>query len=287
MKYLKAEQFTGSIMVVVPHQDDEVLLYAGILYQAKKLGREVKVVIVTNGDCGCEDYTKGQDRLRETIWGMERLGIPAEDLIFLGYADTGMPREESFLWQLYEEKEQDKKLGSDCSDRTYGLPEKPEYHWECWREHAPYTRRMVEQDLRDVLAAYKPEYLFTTCEEDTHGDHAGLYLFLREILQDFRREEDYRPELFCGLVHSAAGDDVWPERTGEFFTCPQGLAESGGLRWDERYRFMLPEEMTPERGTENLKYQALLQYETALEPSAYAFLMSFVKAEEIFWKINM
>ncbi len=287
MKYLKAEQFTGSIMVVVPHQDDEVLLYAGILYQAKRLGREVKVVIVTNGDCGCRDYTKGHERLRETIRGMGRLGIPEEDLIFLGYADTGMPREESFLWQLYEEKEQDKRLRSDCSDRTYGLPEKPEYHWERWGEHAPYTRSMVAQDLRDVLAAYKPEYLFTTCKEDTHGDHAGLYLFLQEILQALRREEDYRPELFCGLVHSAAGDDIWPERTGKVFTCPENLEESGGLRWDERYRFMLPEEMAQEKGQENLKYQALLQYETALEPGAYAFLMSFVKAEEIFWKITM
>ncbi len=50
---------------------------------------------------------------------------------------------------------------------------------------------------------------------------------------------------------------------------------------------MLPEEMAQEKGQENLKYQALLQYETALEPGAYAFLMSFVKAEEIFWKITM
>lgn len=44
--------------------------------------------------------------------------------------------------------------------------------------------------------------------------------------------------------------------------------------------------MKLEKGRENLKYQALLQYETALEPEAYDFLMSFIKDEEIFWKMK-
>lgn len=135
-------------MVVVPHQDDEVLLSAGILYQAKKLGRDVKVVIVTNGDCGCSDHTKGQTRLRETVRGMKILGISEKDLIFLGYADTGMPKEESFLWALYQEKDQNKVKRSDCGKRTYALPEKDEYHMEKYGEHALYTRSMVKQDLR-------------------------------------------------------------------------------------------------------------------------------------------
>lgn len=272
-------------MVIVPHQDDEVLLCAGILYQAKKIGRGVKVVIVTNGDCGCPDDTKGQARLRESIRGMGKLGIPESGLIFLGYADTGMPKEDSFLGRLYEEKEENKILASGCSDRTYALPEKPEYHAEKYGKHAPYTRKMVEEDLRSVLREYMPKYIFTTCESDTHGDHAGLYLFLRDILQDVRKEIDYRPDVFCGLVHSAAGDDFWPERKGERFSCPAGFSESGGLQWEERYCFRLPEEMTLQKGADNLKYQALLQYETALEPNAYAFLMSFIKDEEIFWKI--
>ena len=36
----------------------------------------------------------------------------------------------------------------------------------------------------------------------------------------------------------------------------------------------------------NLKYQALLKHETALEPDAYEFLMAFIKDEEIFWKVR-
>lgn len=285
MNNLELGQMKGGIMVMIPHQDDEVLLCGGVLYQAKKLGLDIKAVIVTNGDCGCSDQSKGQMRLRETIRGMQTLGIGEQDMIFLGYADTGMPRQESFLWKLYQEKDQKKVIASDCGNTTYALPEKEEYHKEVYGEHAVYTREMVKEDLRSVLFQYRPACIFTTSEEDTHGDHAGLYLFLREILKELEKE-DYHPEVFCGLVHSQAGDDVWPERTGERFTCPKDLDRNGGLIWGERYCFMLPEEMKLEKGRENLKYQALLQYETALEPEAYDFLMSFIKDEEIFWKMK-
>lgn len=284
MEYLDLKQKNGPVMVIMPHQDDEVLLTAGILYQAKQLGRDVEVVIVTNGDCGCSDYTKGQERLRETEKGMRLLGVEAQDLIFLGYADTGMPKEESFLWKLYQENDPAKVYRSGCSDRTYALTEKEEYHMERYKKHAPYTRDMVKQDLRSLLLQYKPDHIFTTTGEDVHGDHAGLYLFIQEILREVCQKENYNPEVFCGLVHSAAGDDLWPERKGESFTCPEGF-DSG--KWEERYCFMLPEEMRAERGSDNLKYRALLQYKTALEPSAYIFLMSFIKDEEIFWKMKM
>ena len=48
----------------------------------------------------------------------------------------------------------------------------------------------------------------------------------------------------------------------------------------------MPDELKRSAGTDNLKYRALLEYETALEPNAYEFLMAFVKDEEIFWKVR-
>ena len=50
MNNLELGQMKGGIMVMIPHQDDEVLLCGGVLYQAKKLGLDIKAVIVTNGD---------------------------------------------------------------------------------------------------------------------------------------------------------------------------------------------------------------------------------------------
>ena len=143
-------------MVIVPHQDDEILMTAGVLYQAVKKGLQVHVVMVTNGDCDCPDYTKGRARLRETIAGCRVLGLGEEQLIFLGYADTGMPPEESFVTHLFEERDASRIYPSHCSGATYGLEEKPEFHMETWGEHAPYSREMLKADLKQVIETYRP-----------------------------------------------------------------------------------------------------------------------------------
>ena len=89
MRELKIKEGFGSIMVLVPHQDDEILMAAGVLYQAVQAGLPVTVVMVTNGDCDCRDYTKGRTRLRETILGCQRLGVQEEQLCGASVWGTG------------------------------------------------------------------------------------------------------------------------------------------------------------------------------------------------------
>lgn len=286
MKELKIDEGFGSIMVIVPHQDDEILMTAGVLYQAVKAGLKVTVVMVTNGDCDCKDYAKGRTRLRETISGCRRLGMKEEQLVFLGYADTGMPPKDSFVTHLFEEKEPSKIYPSHCSDITYSLKEKPEFHMEMKGEHAPYTREMLKSDLKQVIETYRPQNIFTTSEFDMHGDHSGLCRFVYEVLDEMRKENADSPQVYCGLIHSGAGDDRWPVPDTERFHCPQGLEEDTKYVWDDRFVLQMPDGLKRSAGTDNLKYQALLEYETALEPNAYEFLMAFVKDEEIFWKVR-
>ena len=130
----------GKIMVIVPHQDDELLLTAGVLYSAAHAGLNPHVVMVTNGDYGCHDHSVGYARLRETLAGVEMLGVSNEQVTFLGYADTGMPRAESFLAGLYDETDENKVHPSHCGTETYGLPEKPDFHAQHFGMPAPYTK---------------------------------------------------------------------------------------------------------------------------------------------------
>lgn len=286
MKELKIDQGFGSIMVIVPHQDDEILMTAGVLYEAVKAGLEVTVVMVTNGDCDCKDYTKGRTRLKETVAGCKRLGMGEEQLIFLGYADTGMPKKDSFVTHLFEEKKPSKVYPSHCSYVTYSLEEKPEFHMEMTGNHAPYIREMLKGDLKQVIEKYHPQNIFTTSQFDMHGDHSGLCEFVYEILNEMGEENADSPQVYCGLIHSGAGDDRWPVPGTERFDCPQGLEKDTKYLWDDRFVLQMPDELKRSAGTDNLKYRALLEYETALEPNAYEFLMAFVKDEEIFWKVR-
>lgn len=275
-----------SLMVIVPHQDDEILMTAGVIRHAVKRRIPLDIVMATNGDCGCGDFSVGRTRLEETIRGIALLGVTADRLHILGYADTGMPEEDSFLTHLYWEENAKKLYPSKCSERTYGLSEKAEFHMEKYGEHAPYCRESFRQDLKELIQDKKPACIITTAEWDVHGDHSGLYRFVCEVLEELREEEQYEPMLYTGMVHSPAGDENWPSRRTAAFDCPKGLEKRTSLKWKERICIPVPEEMLFQKGEDNLKLRSLLQYETALEPSAYDFLMSFVKEEEVLWRIR-
>lgn len=277
----------GSVMIIVPHQDDEILLSAGIIKSCVDNDIALSIIMATNGDYGCQDYTVGRRRLLETIQGLKVLGVDENALTILGYADTGMPWEESFLYRLFYEKDEKRVFKSFCSDKTYSLEDKCEYHVLKGEKPAPYSREMFKSDIKNIIDDIKPDNIFTTSRFDTHGDHYGLYRFICEALGELDREKDYRPVLFSGIVHSNAGDDHWPDRSLPEYDCPENFERDTALKWEERVSFGVPECMLVKNGKENLKYKALSCYETALEPNAIEFLMSFIKNEEIFWHINL
>lgn len=278
-----------SIMIIVPHQDDEILMTAGVIRRAVLAGETVDVVMATNGDCGCPDRSAGTARLRESMRGLKLLGLSSEHFHILGYADTGMPKEQSFLHHLYTEADEDKVYPSSCAVQTYGLPEKAEYHMEQSGTHAGYSRRCFKQDLKAIIRQKLPGRIYTTSQYDTHGDHSALYHFVREILGELTEEAEcgqpYEPEVYTAVVHSVAGDENWPKRGTAHFDCPRGFEEHSDLKWEERICVELPDEMKRCLGDQNLKYRALSVYETALEPGAVDFLQSFIKDEEIFWRV--
>lgn len=294
MKTMTIDETFQNIMVIVPHQDDEILLTAGILAKAVESNVSVKVVMATNGDYGSSDERIGRARLRETIEGLRVLGVKEEDILFLGYADMGMPEEESFLYNLYQEKDADKKYISHCSDHTYGLEEKPDYHYRKYGKQGAYTRRTFLEDLEEVIREYKPGHIFTTAFNDIHGDHSGLFLFVTEALRNLNREEkEYQPVLFSGIVHSLVGDENWPQRSRrnkeliiENFTEPENFDSLCTVMWEDRISFPVTEEMTGCSPEENKKAIALSKHVTALKDDAVEFLYSFLKTEELFWQIE-
>ena len=278
----------GKIMVIVPHQDDELLLTAGVLYSAAHAGLNPHVVIVTNGDYGCHDHSVGYARLRETLAGVEILGVPNEQVTFLGYADTGMPRAESFLAGLYDETDENKVHPSHCGTETYGLPEKPDFHAQHFGKPAPYTKAGFVQDLKAVLDEIEPDSIITTALCDTHGDHSGLYQFICDELRSRREAGKKVPTLYTGIVHSPAGDENWPLSDGvRPLTCPEGLESASTLRWENRIVLPVPQEMLNEELAQNLKHRAISCHKTSLKPDAVDFLYSFVKADEVFWKVDL
>ena len=75
------------ILVMAPHEDDEMLMAGGVMNRAVANGDEVYVVYATNGDYNGVDH--GKLRISDTVNALNTIGVPTEHLYFLGYADNG------------------------------------------------------------------------------------------------------------------------------------------------------------------------------------------------------
>ena len=75
------------ILVMAPHEDDEMLMAGGVMNRAVANGDEVYVVYATNGDYSGVDH--GKLRIRDTVNALNTIGVPTDHLYFLGYADNG------------------------------------------------------------------------------------------------------------------------------------------------------------------------------------------------------
>lgn len=103
MKNINIDKDFGSIMIIVPHEDDELLMTGGIIKNAIESGVDVNVVMATNGDYDCKDFSIGRARISESIEGLELLGLKSENLIVLGYADTVMMKKRYFHPSLHKD----------------------------------------------------------------------------------------------------------------------------------------------------------------------------------------
>ncbi|KQP10295.1 GlcNAc-PI de-N-acetylase [Methylobacterium sp. Leaf99] len=88
---------TKGLVVVAPHPDDESLGCGGLIAEARRLGRAVRLVVVTDG-CGSHTHSAlyPPERLRalredETRAAVAELGLAPEDVRFLRLPDAHAP----------------------------------------------------------------------------------------------------------------------------------------------------------------------------------------------------
>lgn len=186
-------------MVIAPHPDDETIIAAGIMQAAVQRGDTVKVVVVTNGDLTAD----GLVRQAETVAAMTYLGVPAANVMFLGYGDQS-------LVTLYETAYPNTVYTSPAGQtQTYGNQGlgSTDYHNYRYGTHASYTRANVVGDIEAAIAAYMPADIYTTSVYDGHVDHLGTGLFVTEAILNVRKHTapTYSPKVHDAIVHWGGG----------------------------------------------------------------------------------
>lgn len=81
------------VLVVVPHEDDEINVAGQLIFQLCRNKSDCSVVYFTNGEC----FVDGCRRQSEAVAALKSLGLPKDKVHFLGFPDiSSLPEDYSF-----------------------------------------------------------------------------------------------------------------------------------------------------------------------------------------------
>ena len=267
------------LLVLAPHSDDETLGTGGLIWSALKAGIQVRVVLATNGDgymaATAEEFRKlyptahdyirmGELRQKESLAALALLGLPAEDVYFLGYPDHGTP----LLW------EQHWSATNPYTSTHSGVSRSP--YAGTYNPLAVYAGEDYLADVMSILDAYRPDLVVYPSPEDVHPDHWGLSVFTRLALTELNhRDPAYLPRQLTYLVHRPG----FPE--------PRGLRPTASLLPPPALYAIdhdwLRLDLQP--GAVTAKEQAVQAYRSQL-PLLRRLLESFVRTNELFDEVS-
>lgn len=263
------------VMVIVPHEDDDLLISGQVLPPMYKNGADVRVVFATNGDKRVSAYT----RQSEACNALEKLGIPREKVIFLGYPDGT---------QLYVGK----KAFSFSSgwDHTYAGKGFKDYHFDRFGTHAKYTAENMVDDIESVVLEYRPDYILAI-DFDTHTDHRGVSISFEKAMERIlKKESGYTPKVLKCFGYSLA----WKSKP-DFYALnikstvmqdreknndPSYETDVPQYRWNNRVRLPIDKKSLSHSILRCSGYKALSEH---LSQYAYCYSERIINGDSVYW----
>lgn len=259
------------IMIMAPHPDDEIIGCGGIIQKAQALNIPTKIVFLTYGDFNEWSFLLYKDqpvltpkgvegmglvRRAESVAADTLLGLLTDDLIFLGYPDSGTL---AILISHWNDRPPYRSILTHANSVPYQ---------NAFRPLAPYKGEEILRDLKTVIEKFKPTKIFLSHPADRHPDHQALYLFTKIALWELDIQP--MPDIYPYLVHYKK----WPNPKG--YKPHQALIPPWkslhGLWW-------FSAELTEAEILR--KYEALQLIKTQLKSNP-KYIKSFIKTNELF-----
>lgn len=272
-------------LIVAPHQDDEILAFAGTIQKAIEEGNTVKVLFLTNGDYYGTKYAPV--RIAESIAALELLGVSKSDVTVLGYGDLTMEA-------LYSAGNQEQVFrASSGESATYGVSPLNvyDYHTMNTGEPANYCGANLKSDLADYLLACRPDRIYTTSEYEWHTDHKFAFILVRETLKKLSSETGYHPVLCESVIHGE--ETTWPEHLKYDSSNKPVIAEftnpfptmKTDLDWNKVKKITLTDSQLQKK-TDAIGKFVSQNEPTEDTPGTKEYNYSFCKKDEFYWEIN-
>lgn len=273
------EAFTQkTVMIFVAHEDDEIGAFGNLIVQLVKAEVNTYVVFMTNGDY----EGLGKIRIREAVSALTFLGIKASNIIFLGYGDCLNGSDHHIIYNLSDTPTESHIRRA----KTYGTRKYPEWCYSREGVHHAYTRKNLTNDMRSVILAFRPEYIFAG-DFDWHADHRALSILIEEVIgRILQVEENYRPKVFKGFVYSTAYYAA-PDYSGINLhstlkpTSPtQFHMDNPFYDWEQRLRIPVDQRARTKLIHRNIIYQWMKRYQSQY---IMRFFKSIANSDQVFW----
>jgi LmbE family N-acetylglucosaminyl deacetylase len=181
-------------LIFCAHQDDEGA-HAGIIRAAVENHIPIHVVYFTSGDAGsCDRYYEhscgpdealnfGALRMEEARRSLGHLGVPRENVYFLGLPDGGSGQ----IWYDHVEASSPYLSVLLASEHApYDGVAQP---------NLPFARRAVVEAAKRFIREFHAEVIYTGHPDERHVDHRTNNWFVVKALQELLREGLVQPDL--------------------------------------------------------------------------------------------
>ena len=244
------------VLLIVPHQDDELFVGGGLLKRFADSGNyEICVVFTTNGDFF---PWEGEVRLRESLRVLTELyGIEDKNISFLGYGDCWCGNKH--LYNLPGSQ----AVRSSCGrSETYGIEGHEDYRQIKSGRHSVYCRDNFKADLKELLSDIMADIIIAV-DYDKHPDHKAASLMSEECIGELLQEySDYRPLVLKRFAY----DGVWKGKADFFDLLHRRTVlsqlEASPYREEERICIGMPPECSTPYLRHNFLYTAAKCYRT-------------------------
>ena len=269
----KAALYGGKkVLIIVPHEDDDLNVAEGVMEEYVKYGSEVYLLFATNGDF----KGQGEKRLREALKVAEDIGIPEDRVIFLGYGDR-LGRDGTSIYNCPDDEVVTSLAGRT---ETYGLPEHPAF-----REGNSYTRRHFREDLRDAMLQCRADVIICS-DYDAHGDHRAVSLLMEEAMGEIlKTHPDYRPVVLKAMAYSTsynAPRDFYSENilsTVNPYDTPY-MQETNLYNWADRLRLPVSADILSRSMLSAGAFRHILAHSSQ---RLYEKAESIINGDKVFW----
>lgn len=270
-----------NILVVVPHQDDDVNLMGGLIEQYTRGNSEVSVVFTTNGD---GDLANADIRAAEAVEALSAMGVNKENIYYLGYGDMWSPQmiDGAEIRHIYNSPDPNVLWTSAYgANVTYGTQSIP-----CYLD-LPYTRNNYLFSMESIILEVMPDTIFAV-DFDSHLEHKATDLFFEEALCNIlKNNPDYHPTVYKGFCYGTAWkaeDDFYDTINPISTKKPDSWTwstSSFGYTWENRLRF--PESIANLNPLllNNAVYHAFNDYGSQF---AYIRAQAVLNGDKVFWE---